>query len=107
MSLDVWLTKPMPTQVFERNITHNLSHMAQEAGIYQHLWRPEELGITTAQQLIEPLTKGFELLRSDRTRFTALNPRNGWGDYDGLVNFVDKYLAACIEHPDAVIGVDR
>src|SRR5690242_20071192 len=54
--------------VFDRNITHNLNAMAGEAGIYKHLWRPEELGITHARQLIEPLRAGLELLRSDPER---------------------------------------
>jgi hypothetical protein len=94
-------------EVFWRNITHNLNKMAGEAGIYQHLWRPEELGITKAGELIEPLTKGLELLRSDPDRFKAFNPSNGWGSYEALLEFVSSYLEACTEHPSAVIRVSR
>lgn len=107
MSLDVYLTAVRPTEVFSQNITHNLGRMAAEAGIYQHLWRPEELEITKAEQLIEPLGVGLELLRSEPERFKALNPSNGWGDYNGLVKFVEKYLAACVEYPDATIEISR
>lgn len=92
---------------YHRNITHNLNTMAGEAGIYQHLWRPDEIGVTHARQLIEPLRAGLELLRSDRQRFEAFNPANGWGSYDGLVEFVAEYLAACEEHPDAEVEVSR
>jgi len=49
MSLDVYLMKTMPTSVYDANITHNLGAMAEAAGIYKHLWRPEEIGITKAQ----------------------------------------------------------
>ena len=52
MSLDVTLTAVRPTEVYSANITHNLGLMAEEAGIYQPLWRPEELGIKTAAGLI-------------------------------------------------------
>lgn len=107
MSLDVHLTKVMPTQVYSSNITHNLGQMAQAAGIYQHLWRPEELGIDKAEQLIEPLTKGLELLKSDPLHFQGFNSPNGWGMYEHFVPFVEKYLAACIEDPDADITVSR
>lgn len=62
MSLDVHLTKVMPTEVFGSNITHNLGEMAEEAGIYKHLWRPEEIGITKADQLIAPLREGLARL---------------------------------------------
>lgn len=107
MSLDVFLTKVMPTEVYWRNITHNLNRMATEAGIYKELWRPDEIGITKAAQLIEPLTKGLELLRSDPERFRAFNPENGWGSYEGLCNFVESYLAACRAEPDADVRVSR
>lgn len=93
--------------VYERNITHNLTKMADEAGIYQHLWRPEELGITKAKELIEPLTNGLYLLESDPARFEKHNPENGWGDYEGLCDFVKSYLGACKEYPEATIGISR
>ncbi len=95
------------TTVFDYNITHNLGTMAREAGIYQHLWRPEELGITKANQLIVPLRAGLELLRSDRPRFEEFNPDNGWGNYDGLVRFVSNYADACEKYPEAEIEVSR
>ena len=34
--------------------------MADEAGIYKYLWSPEEIGITKAEQFIEPLKKEFD-----------------------------------------------
>ena len=43
--------------VYEDNITHNLGDMAEEAGLYYVLWRPEELGKTKASQIIELLEK--------------------------------------------------
>lgn len=106
MSLDVSLYKTVTQEVsvFDYNITHNLCRMANEAGIYQHLWRPEELGITTANELIRPLTDGLARLEADPDRFKAFNPANGWGDYEGLVRFVRAYLIACIKHPDAEIS---
>ncbi len=107
MSLDVYLTAVRPTVIYERNITHNLTRMAEAAGIYKHLWRPEEIGVTKAEQLIEPLRIGLELLRSDRYRFEKFNPENGWGDYHGLIRFVESYLAACRADPDAEVSVSR
>jgi hypothetical protein len=94
-------------EVYSRNITHNLNTMAGEAGIYKHLWRPDEIGVTKARELIEPLRTGLALMRADPERFRKHNPENGWGDYDGLVAFVADYLAACEEHPDADVRVWR
>jgi hypothetical protein len=107
MSLDVYLEFIQPTEIYWRNITHNLGKMAGEAGIYEALWRPEEIGITQASQLIEPLEAGLELLKSDPERFKAFNPKNGWGNYGGLVEFVSEYLEACKSDPDALVRVSR
>lgn len=95
------------THVYSRNITHNLNKMASAAGIYWHLWRPDEIGITRAKELIEPLTAGLALLRDDPETFKAHNPLNGWGDYDGLVAFVADYLEACKSYPEAAVRVSR
>jgi hypothetical protein len=94
-------------EVFGWNITHNLSKMASEAGIYKHLWRPEELGVKKAEQLIEPLTSGLFLLLNEPDRFKAFNPENGWGNYEGLVEFVRMYLNACKEYPEAEVHICR
>jgi hypothetical protein len=107
MSLDVILTATRPTEVFWANITHNLNKMAEEAGLYNYLWRPEELGIHNASELIVPLTEGLDRLLRDKDYFITLNPSNGWGDYENLVEFVTKYLAACVNNPDADISVSR
>jgi hypothetical protein len=93
--------------LFSANITHNLNWMADSAGIYQCLWRPDEIGITQASQLIAPLAVGLALLVSCPDRFKAFNPENGWGNYDNLVRFVRNYLDACKAYPDATVRVSR
>lgn len=93
--------------VYSANITHNLVRMAAEAGLYDVLWRPDEIGVTTAEQLIEPLAKGFSLLRSDPPRFEKFNAENGWGLYKNFVPFVGNYLKACVDYPDALVSVWR
>lgn len=113
MSLDVTLTTPKckecgrSEELWSANITHNLNEMAEAALIYKHLWRPEELGITKARDLIEPLQEGLRYLRSDPMLFSRYNPVNGWGNYGILVEFVAGYLKACEEHPDADVKAER
>lgn len=107
VSLDVMLVVDMPTTIYSSGITHNMNKMAEEAGIYMYLWRPEEIGITTAAELIEPLTLGLELLKGDPDKFKKFNPANGWGTYEQLVDFVAQYLHACIQTPSASVAVCR
>lgn len=94
-------------EVYTANITHNLGKMASEVGIYQHLWRPDEINISKAAELIGPLRDGLALLKNDPERFKQFNPSNGWGDYEGLVRFTENYLRACEKHPTADVSVWR
>jgi hypothetical protein len=117
MSLDVTLTNERWAEVngcwiiheehdvYEANITHNLTTMAAEAGLYEVLWHPE-FG-TRARQLIEPLRAGLTKLQAQPERFTPFNAPNGWGTYAQFVPFIRQYLAACEAHPDAVVSVSR
>lgn len=121
--------------LFSANITHNLGPMAREAGIYTACWRPNELmdvmkaaeihrledakrydeayalGETLptahARNISALLQTGLAQLLAEPARFKALNPENGWGTYDGFVPWVQRYLEACLEHPDATVSACR
>lgn len=94
-------------QLFSANITHNLGRMASEAGIYEALWRPDEHGITKAKQVGDAIEKGLVLMRADPLRFWALEAANGWGKFDDFVPWLENYLRACREHPEALVEVSR
>jgi hypothetical protein len=93
--------------LYHANITHNLGAMADAAGIYGHLWRPEESGVLYARHLIEPLAAGYVCLLTDPVRYKEHNPDNGWGTYEGLLAFVAGYLTACIANPNAIVSASR
>jgi len=113
--------------LFHSNITHNLNEMADEAGLYETLWRPYRLNTNydvsientdseytfesnnqvIASDLITSLENGLAKLKSDSNHFKQFNPSNGWGNYDVLVSFVEKYLFVCKQYPYAIVNVSR
>jgi len=127
----------LSNRLFEANVTHNLGAMAQAAGIYEALWRPAELidpAVTAAihaaierhdyhgpdgafaleaslevyaRDIIPYLQKGLARMKDNPALFEAHNPPNGWGAYVRFVPWVEKYLAACLEYPDAIVEVSR
>ena len=113
MSLDVDLMVIQPTSIFSMNITHNLGKMAGavklENGktLYEVLWRPDEHGYYTAEDISELLDEGWNILLSDPEKYKKYNPENGWGEYDGLCNFVYKYRNACWDNPEAELRISR
>ena len=114
------------SNVFDYNITHNLTGMANACGLYEPLWRPhllksnwiatenydEEYKFETdnpseAWEIITKLKEGIEELKSNPEKYKKYNPDNGWGNYEGLLKFAEEYLKACENYPNAIIGVSR
>ena len=115
MSLDVYLyinvdiggEEKEQIELFSANITHNLGRMADVVGIYKHLWRPEEIGIEQAKDLINALRIGLNRLKEKPKQYKKYDDPNGWGTYSVFVNFVERYLKACKRYPKAMIEVSR
>ena len=123
MSLDIYLytevdlggEEPYRVDIWDRNMTHNLGKMAEECGLYQPLWRPEELfqksGILPddykADYLVLSLEAGLNRLKDKPKKYKKFNPDNGWGNYDILVNFVEELLENCKLYPLAKIESNR
>lgn len=106
MSLDIYLD--VSEVYFTTNITHNLNTMADKAGLYYVMWRPEEIGVSLAEEAIPFLRAGIKLLESNETEFKEkYSPENGWGTFDGLLKAAKEYLKACEEKPHATIRVSR
>jgi len=111
MSLDIYLYEDWchhcerGDRVYWANITHNLTLMAEAAGIYGVLWRPGENGIKTASQLIEPLRKGISAMKADPDRYETYNSPNGWGTYANFLPWLEELLKACEENPNTRVRV--
>jgi hypothetical protein len=107
MSLDIYFYQVQETCVHAQNITHNLNSIADEAGFYKALWRPEENGITTTSELLPFLESGVKAMREDPERFKKLSAANGWGTYEQFLPWLDELIAKCKEFPNATIRASR
>ena len=107
MSLDLYLERPGMVEVHSQNITHNLNRMAEEAGLYGLLWRPEENGNPTAADLIAPLEAGIAAMKADPSRFEKFNSPNGWGLYENFLPWLEELLVQCRENPNCVVRASR
>jgi hypothetical protein len=107
MGLTFYIKKKKWVNKYEFNITHNLARMAKEAGIYECLWRPEEVGAKRAGDVIETLRAGLEKLKADPEYYKQFNAENGWGTYEHLVMFVKNVLDSCVKDPKQKIKVSR
>lgn len=46
-------------------------------------------------------------LLADPETYRAMEPSNGWGDYDGAVGYIAALRDACLVHPKAVIHISH
>lgn len=110
MSLDFYLEVPVDVGgkephvvgLFSRNITHNVAPMWVKAGVYDALYNSEG---KQAREIIETLSSGENNMLANSAEYIALNPSNGWGNYNGALDFLQGVLAACKEYPKATIRI--
>lgn len=126
VSYDMETFTPENEQLYWANITHNLGKMADEAGIYEALWRPYRLhkdykhfdiyedeidfeqSVTIyAKDIIDIVEKGLKKLIDKPDYYSKFNSPNGWGTYENFVPWIKKYLEALKEYPESKILVDR
>ena len=83
------------------NVTYNLTPMLREAGMQS--WRDfHGMRAEDAAPLWEAV---IAELRRDPAKYQALNPPNGWGTYDGVLEALLVLVAGCHRHPDAIVAV--
>lgn len=82
------------------NLTYNLTPMLRRAGM-----PPWQDFIGTRAELAGVIWRSVHTaLLADPEVFQALNPPNGWGDYDGAVEVIGALADACERFPNAVVG---
>ena len=104
MSLDISLTATITTTVVDKNITHNLNRMWDEAGIYDALYNCEG---QTALSVLPILEKGLSLMRSDPQRFVKFNSPNGWGTYKNALPWLEDLVKEFKKYPEGIIEVSK
>lgn len=107
MSLDVYLIPDKDdencVELWHGNLTHNLVPMAKEAGLFQCLWQPHEIG-SKAVDMVPHIQAGLARLSESPEYFKMFNPKNGWGTYDCLVEVAEAYLSNCQMYPEADVA---
>jgi hypothetical protein len=92
------------TWVKDWHITYNLGKMIR---LYPPMSKDgmktiDSMTTTDAAELISGLRHALE---TERQRYEALNPSNGWGNYDGLLKWAHEFIEACHDNPYCTVNV--
>lgn len=122
MSYDIWLGRPETEADCEHcggtgkttvggeydesptdwNYTSNCAWMWREAGADLASFDGDQ-----AKDWAPLLKAAIDVLESEPERFREGNPKNGWGDYNSLVERLKVLLGQFEEHPDLIVRVSR
>ena len=106
----------LTNEVFRWNITHNLGAMASkvptlDTTLYMILWRPDELWPDKKNIKMSDLTpyleEGIKYVAANWKKLKKFNPKNYWGHYNGLYEFVCNYYRASLTWPNAIVEISR
>ena len=81
------------------NYTYNTSPMLYDAGIDLHTYEGK-----TCKTVLPNFKKGLAVLRGNPIKYKKMNPKNGWGSYDRLVEILEQMVETFEKHPKAIIG---
>ncbi len=116
MSYDIWIEIPCKKEGKDDwmpindgyNYTSNVSKMFYEAfekigGNWRdfHDYNKEHM---TCKKAIPLLKKAIKELEDNPEHYKQYNPPNGWGNYEGAINFLKNILSDCEKIPYGRIG---
>lgn len=106
MSYDVWLetNDPEPAEYglpYQLNYTYNMWRMWKEAGLSSL----NNLDSMEAGYVAGGLAEVVARLEGDPDHFRTFNPANGWGNYEGGLEFLRSIVKMCKDHPRAILRV--
>ena len=105
MSYDIDLV--IDTGVEERTVVTVGNYTSNVAGMWKKAlgYSLRELDNKKADSCIEDLRKAIANMEDNPKEYKEMNPPNGWGDYEGALNYLRKLLDACVKNPKCKIDI--
>lgn len=88
--------------VFSGNMTHNVTNMWAEAGVYSALYETNGMSAFTITNI---LAHGICDMMFYPEKYKAMDSPNGWGLYENALPFLTEIYKACLEYPEAKIEI--
>jgi hypothetical protein len=83
------------------NITYNIAPMVKKACGMTFL----DMEGKIATEVAQILKKGMVAMIERPEEFEALNPDNGWGNFEDLLSYMKLFWSLCRKHPSCVVEV--
>lgn len=104
MSVDLSIRAKREVNIYETNITYNLAPMYYKA-IDEKLGL-KKLKCMICEKALPIINKAIDDMIKNKKEYEKLNPSNGWGTYDGLLEQFREMRTICEDNPDGVFDMD-
>jgi hypothetical protein len=88
---------------YNHNYTYNVSSMFYKAFGEEGIKFIEN---KTGKECLQKLRKGLKEMQDNKKIYEALNPDNGWGNYEGAIEVIETLIKWALESPKAKFYVE-
>lgn len=102
MSLDIGIKAKREIYIYDSNVTYNLAdiyYKCIDGGF-------NSLNKMSCKNALPIITKAIENMLENEKEYRKLEPSNGWGTYDGLLQELRDLKICCEDNPDGIIEVE-
>lgn len=104
MSINIKILALRKIPIFDTDITYNLAPMYYKA-------IDEELGFKkikgmNCKKALPIIDNAIKNMIEEKEEYIKLNPSNGWGSYDGLIEDLKQMRECCEDNPDGIFKMD-
>ncbi len=104
MSVSLSIIAKREVEIYETNITYNLSKMYYKA-IDEKLGLKKLKGLT-CKEVLPIINNAIKDMIDKKEEYEKMNPKNGWGSYDGLLKTFKEICEVCEENLDGIFYID-
>ena len=103
MSLDISITAKRDVEIYEANVTYNLADMYYRCIDKKEGYR--KLDNMSCKNALPILNNAINDMIKNAEEYKKMNPPNGWGSYDGLLEQLQEMRNCCKNNLDGTIIV--
>ena len=104
MSLNIGINAKREIEIYETNVTYNLSKMYYKCIDKEKGFRA--LNGMSCEKALPILNNAIKDMIDNKEEYENLNPENGWGSYAGLLERLREMRDCCEDNPDGIFEVE-
>lgn len=104
MSLDIGIKAKREIYIYDGNVTYNLADMYYKA--IDKKMGFKKLNEMSCKEALPIINNAIQDMIDNEKEYKKLNPKNGWGNYEGLLEVFRDMRNVCEDNLDGIIEIN-